>query len=1124
MKIKKITKKISIAVLSFVTCVCSFAGLGSISVNAAETVAISPTALVSLNEKTATATAQSAIYSESTVKGVGLSSEQPYSGQFAMTFGANEAFDLRYRFPNQYTTDSGHTTTAGGDLKGNFKFTIADAVEPERQFVIEISSNGSTCIEYNGYYATTWTRTDLPSSQVNYGGYACGSGPKYNNADETTICNSIFLEWEGDILTVYACNSAKSQGKQLIAQFNDIAYDTSVKYAYGLPKINFPNGYTVSFSSNYEAGLDTDGDGMVDDYGTDVIFTSLNGVELGIESLNSIQNKQEIYAEGEYVENEQPCIATKIGETAEFYLRSNYTYGDWNFNALDKKIDTLPSQMKAGKTFYTVTYNELSLTKTYLHTVKKAFEESDLVSVGEEASLSSVLPYAGAKEKGILISSQNAYTGALKGSFEGDLDLLYRFPNQYAADSGTATTAGGDKNGNFTFTIADVEEPDNIKKQFTLSFTANWANVQVGYNGKYVSTKNNGAPAQFIDGYGNVCFNEPKYNNADETTAYNRLKLVWEGDVLCVYCSNSVKKLSEQLVAKFDGTTAISTESGAYAWGLPKLFFENGYTVSFSSNYEAGLDTDGDTVSDDYGTDVLFIAMNGVNLNEEAVETETIVDIAYEGRYQKYSGLKTDIYVKKGEELTGFSQIYQVVTNGQTSFLDKKVFNVDLSSVDVNTIGNYTVTATIDAYPETYMPLTETFVFHVEDYTLVNLELNGGFYGEEYYYTDNILPDLPVPIREYFDFDGWYTDSAFKNKVETISRGFTGTLYAKWIDLYPPVITLRSGVNEVQAFGLGTNISLSAKDVVAYDESVVGEMPESTISISVKGANDTDFIAFENYQFNELGQYTARYTVTDAAGYSVFLDRIIFIEQGVGPKLTLNGEMPSVGYVGKQIALPSTTVDEGSTVVCIVVVDGAFVTVTDNMIFLEKKGVYTVTYVGTSKLGYRTIKEYSLNVIEDVEGPTINVDFENKQVLKDTLIKVPTATATDAVDGETEVKVSVMFGLTSVTLTNGEFSANEYGTYIITYTATDEYGNTTLRSFYVEVKKDIQTEIGDSNTGNDNSDPNASNQAPNSSSSCNSCKGCGSSIGIGIGGIVLLGMSTYLLLKKRKDNNEIENR
>ncbi len=42
--------------------------------------------------------------------------------------------------------------------------------------------------------------------------------------------------------------------------------------------------------------------------------------------------------------------------------------------------------------------------------------------------------------------------------------------------------------------------------------------------------------------------------------------------------------------------------------------------------------------------------------------------------------------------------------------------------------------------------------------------------------------DLPVPQRDYYSFEGWYTEDSFVNKIEQISQGSTGnvTLYAKW--------------------------------------------------------------------------------------------------------------------------------------------------------------------------------------------------------------------------------------------------------------------------------------------------------------------------------------------------------
>lgn len=42
--------------------------------------------------------------------------------------------------------------------------------------------------------------------------------------------------------------------------------------------------------------------------------------------------------------------------------------------------------------------------------------------------------------------------------------------------------------------------------------------------------------------------------------------------------------------------------------------------------------------------------------------------------------------------------------------------------------------------------------------------------------------ELPVPQRDYYSFEGWYTEETFANRVAQVSQGSTGnvTLYAKW--------------------------------------------------------------------------------------------------------------------------------------------------------------------------------------------------------------------------------------------------------------------------------------------------------------------------------------------------------
>ena len=42
--------------------------------------------------------------------------------------------------------------------------------------------------------------------------------------------------------------------------------------------------------------------------------------------------------------------------------------------------------------------------------------------------------------------------------------------------------------------------------------------------------------------------------------------------------------------------------------------------------------------------------------------------------------------------------------------------------------------------------------------------------------------ELPAPQRDYYSFEGWYTEDTFVNRVAQVSQGSTGnvTLYAKW--------------------------------------------------------------------------------------------------------------------------------------------------------------------------------------------------------------------------------------------------------------------------------------------------------------------------------------------------------
>lgn len=96
----------------------------------------------------------------------------------------------------------------------------------------------------------------------------------------------------------------------------------------------------------------------------------------------------------------------------------------------------------------------------------------------------------------------------------------------------------------------------------------------------------------------------------------------------------------------------------------------------------------------------------------------------------------------------------------------------------------------------------------------VTYELNGGINNSDNptdfrVFSDTIV--LKEPAKEYSKFDGWYTDSGFKNKITQIDKGTNKNikLYAKWKDIVTKITLDQSlaTLKEGQTFQLNAQIT-----------------------------------------------------------------------------------------------------------------------------------------------------------------------------------------------------------------------------------------------------------------------------------------------------------------------------
>ena len=203
---------------------------------------------------------------------------------------------------------------------------------------------------------------------------------------------------------------------------------------------------------------------------------------------------------------------------------------------------------------------------------------------------------------GLTITGDTQYAGSINGVFEEGEAFALRFG---FFDDGTNTY---NKDDEFTFTIADVADPDNSFR-IRFNITNHWTNDEgsSGYTGAHVYYGDEVRTARYWDGEpaagyksGDYALHAPQFpgcNNGQVLQGrWGVLSLEWTDGVLSVRVpslQNGNDYGQMRTIAKFDGTEAFAmagTSKDGWSgttWGLPELSFPEGYTVSFETGATA---------------------------------------------------------------------------------------------------------------------------------------------------------------------------------------------------------------------------------------------------------------------------------------------------------------------------------------------------------------------------------------------------------------------------------------------------------------------------------------------------------------------------------------------------------
>ena len=370
---------------------------------------------------------------------------------------------------------------------------------------------------------------------------------------------------------------------------------------------------------------------------------------------------------------------------------------------------------------------------------------------------------------------------------------------------------------------------------------------------------------------------------------------------------------------------------------------------------------------------------------------------------------------------TAYSELGATATDNIDGTITGNIV-IDASNVNVDIAGDYTVTYNVsDAAGNPAVQVTRTVtitadktipVIALEGANPQSIELGTAYSELGATATDNIDGTITGNIvidasNVNVDIAGDYTvtynvSDAAGNPAVQVTRTVTITA-----DKTIPVIALE-GANP-QSIELGT----------AYSE--LGATATDNIDGTITG---NIVIDASNVNVDIAGDYTVTYNVSDAAGNpAVQVTRTVNVEDNTPPVITVSGLNPI------NIGLGSVYTDAGATS------DGGEEVKTSGTVDTATVETYTITYSATDANGNEGTAIRTVNVV-DTTAPVITLEGTSPMTVE--LGGTYSEPGAESNGGET------------VTIT-GSVDTATVGTYIITYTATDANGNTTITTRTVNV-------------------------------------------------------------------------